>query len=247
MDINKLKTAREKAGLTQAQAALKLGVSDGTYKNYEQGKREPNGEKLVAIANMFNVTTDYLLGRPDAEPPKDPVDNLMTVDEMETDLLKRWMELKPAAREIALQVLRDIVHADDMRKKAAITASRPPTFRVRLHESKVSAGIGFDLENEEHWTKKTVVDCPEAREADFAIEVDGDSMQPDYNDGDFVFVVLDPDVPIGKIGIFADVYKGYIKMRGKDRLISLNPEYDDIPLTEDMRCIGRVIGIAELP
>lgn len=246
MNTENLKSARKASGKTQKEVADALGVGQSTYKNYECGIREPNGETIVALANLFDVTTDYLLGRPDAEPPKDPVDNLMTVDEMEADLMKRWMELKPEAREIVLQVLRDIVHADDERKKAAIKMT-PKTFKVKQHEAKVSAGVGFDLEDEEHWTHRGVIDCQEAHEADFAIEVDGDSMEPEYHDGDYVFVVVDPNVPIGKIGIFADNEKGYIKMRGKDKLISLNPEYDDIPLTEDMRCIGRVIGIATLP
>ena len=71
MNIENLKRARENAGLTQTQAAQKIGVSDGTYKNYEQGKREPNGDKIVTIANAFGVTTDYLLGRPTAQPPTD--------------------------------------------------------------------------------------------------------------------------------------------------------------------------------
>ena len=63
MNIENLKKAREASNLTQVQAAKKLGISDGTYKNYEQGKREPNNEMLVKIANLYNVPTDYLLGR----------------------------------------------------------------------------------------------------------------------------------------------------------------------------------------
>ena len=74
MNIENLKKAREKAGLTQAQAAIAIGVSDGTYKNYEQGKREPNGDKMVTIAKLFGVTTDYLLGREPA--PDDPIEML---------------------------------------------------------------------------------------------------------------------------------------------------------------------------
>jgi transcriptional regulator with XRE-family HTH domain len=75
LNIENLKKAREKAGLTQAQAAIAIGVSDGTYKNYEQGKREPNGDKMVTIANLFGVTTDYLLGR--ETQIKDPIETMM--------------------------------------------------------------------------------------------------------------------------------------------------------------------------
>lgn len=116
MNIENLKKAREKVGLTQAQAAEAIGVSDGTYKNYEQGKREPNGDKMVTIANLFNVTTDYLLGR---EPAQNPFDNLQTVEEMEADLMKRWLELKPESRMVFMQLLRDVVDADNARKAQA--------------------------------------------------------------------------------------------------------------------------------
>ena len=63
MNTDNLKKSREATGLTQAQVADKLGISDGTYKNYEQGKREPNNSLLCRIADIFGVTTDYLLGR----------------------------------------------------------------------------------------------------------------------------------------------------------------------------------------
>lgn len=116
MNIENLKKAREKVGLTQAQAAEAIGVSDGTYKNYEQGKREPNGDKMVTIANLFNVTTDYLLGR---EPSQNPFDNLQTVEEMEADLMKRWLDLKPESRMAFMQLLRDVVAEDNARKTQA--------------------------------------------------------------------------------------------------------------------------------
>lgn len=115
--------------------------------------------------------------------------------------------------------------------------------------NKASAGTGYDLDNEDNWTDLKVIDCPEAHEADFTVEVEGDSMYPSYEDGDIVFIVLDTNVAIGKVGLFRMGGKGYIKRCGKDRLISDNPEYDDIYPEEwtDIECIGRVIGTAELP
>lgn len=60
MNTDNLKKSRGATGLTQAQVADKLGISDGTYKNYEQGKREPNNSLLCRIADLLGVTTDYL-------------------------------------------------------------------------------------------------------------------------------------------------------------------------------------------
>lgn len=68
MNIENLKQARRKCGLTQKEVADKLGVGQSTYKNYEGGLREPNGNIMVLLADLFNVTTDYLLGRETGEP-----------------------------------------------------------------------------------------------------------------------------------------------------------------------------------
>ena len=58
-----LKEARESKGYTQDQVADFLGVSRPTYTRYEQGTRECSHETLLKLADFFNVTTDYLLGR----------------------------------------------------------------------------------------------------------------------------------------------------------------------------------------
>ena len=56
---------RREAGLSQAQLAKQLQVSPSAMGMYEQGRREPSMETLVAMARVFHVSTDYLLtGRP---------------------------------------------------------------------------------------------------------------------------------------------------------------------------------------
>lgn len=59
----KFKECREKAGLTQKAAALSLKVSVQSISNWETGIRSPGLEQLVRIAELYGVTTDYLLGR----------------------------------------------------------------------------------------------------------------------------------------------------------------------------------------
>ena len=58
-----LKSLRKSSGLTQDELANKLDVSRSTIGMYESGAREPDYETLEAIADFFNVDTDYLLGR----------------------------------------------------------------------------------------------------------------------------------------------------------------------------------------
>lgn len=60
---NLLKELRQQAGLTQKQLAERLWLSKATVSYYEQSLRYPSPEILVKIANVFHVSTDYLLGR----------------------------------------------------------------------------------------------------------------------------------------------------------------------------------------
>lgn len=52
---------RRSAGMSQAELAQKLQVSPSAIGMYEQGRREPSAELLIAIAAVFSVSTDYLL------------------------------------------------------------------------------------------------------------------------------------------------------------------------------------------
>lgn len=61
----RLATLRKEKGISQYEFADRIGFSRGQVANYEQGKREPDYETLQKIADFFNVSTDYLLGRTD--------------------------------------------------------------------------------------------------------------------------------------------------------------------------------------
>lgn len=59
----RLKEKRTKANLTQKAVAEKLKMSQSTYAGYETGKRQPDIETLLKLADFFETSTDYLLGR----------------------------------------------------------------------------------------------------------------------------------------------------------------------------------------
>ncbi len=70
---------RREAGLSQRELADRLDVGASTVGMYEQGRREPSGEKLVALADTFGVSTDYLLtGRPDGVRDARTAERLLT-------------------------------------------------------------------------------------------------------------------------------------------------------------------------
>lgn len=60
---SKLKLLREQRGLTQLEMAKILNISERAYQGYEYDKSHPNYQKLIFIADFFDVSLDYLTDR----------------------------------------------------------------------------------------------------------------------------------------------------------------------------------------
>ncbi|MBQ8002508.1 MAG: helix-turn-helix transcriptional regulator [Clostridia bacterium] len=65
--VERLKQCRKEKGYTQLQAAIYCDITEKTYQNYELMTREPKIEILIRIADLYNVTIDYLVGRTDSK------------------------------------------------------------------------------------------------------------------------------------------------------------------------------------
>ena len=61
--MTNLKLIRKEKGLTQTDVAKVLNITVSAYGNYELGQRSPTPEVLVQLADLFEVTTDFILGR----------------------------------------------------------------------------------------------------------------------------------------------------------------------------------------
>ena len=61
--LTTLKELRKQNKMTQVELAEIMNVSQGTITYWEQGKREPSCEDLKKLADVFNVSLDYLLSR----------------------------------------------------------------------------------------------------------------------------------------------------------------------------------------
>lgn len=61
----RIKELREERGITQQELAKIIGCSDGAISLWEKDINEPKATYIVALADYFNVSTDYLLGRKD--------------------------------------------------------------------------------------------------------------------------------------------------------------------------------------
>lgn len=110
MNVQNLKKSRESMHLTQSQVAAKLGITSVAYQNYEYGKREPNNDLLCKLAELFHVTTDYLLGRDTGEP--EPIDQLageFNMTALEKKILNHYLALPESMRGDLMEFLRKSV------------------------------------------------------------------------------------------------------------------------------------------
>ncbi|MBR2582055.1 MAG: helix-turn-helix transcriptional regulator [Oscillospiraceae bacterium] len=63
--MQRLKLEREKRGISQLKLAMDLGLTQNSVSRYESGSRQADYETLIALADYFNVSIDYLLERTD--------------------------------------------------------------------------------------------------------------------------------------------------------------------------------------
>ena len=228
--------AHEK-GISISALEKTLGLGNGIIGKWR--KQSPSCDKLKLVADYLNATIDYLLtGKKECSSTAN-----LTPDEQE--LLQYFKKLSDKSKGIVLGRAEQLAELEDP------IANEPeqveePTIQIKHSYYRVSAGTGFDLPEGDNWEMIDIPDTPEARKADFAITIKGNSMEPVYFDGDIVLVKQQPAVELGEIGIFNIENNGYIKKFGGDRLISLNDAYDDIILSEYdedcNHCLGKVIG-----
>lgn len=227
----RLKELRNKKGLTISKSAEIFGVAVRTYSSYESEEREPNITMMNKMADFYEVTVDYLLGR---EKPK-PKKMTLTDAELEAALLEAYRTFPEDVRRDFLDHIRNAVLAErgDIR-----------LITKRFISGMVSAGLGDILNDYEDSETVLVPLTEESRRADFVLCVHGDSMEPEFSDGDYVLVKHQDAIDPGEIGIFALNGEGYIKKLGNNALISLNEKYPEIPVTPEdtSTCFGKVLG-----
>ena len=225
---NNIKAIRERNNLTQKDCADIFGVTLRAWQTYEQGVSEPKYEMLCKIADYFNTSLDNLLCREKKSKKITPTDA-----ELETALLEAYRTFPEDVRRDFLDSIRNAVLAE----RGDIQC-----ITKRFISNRVSAGFGAILDDSENWETVLVPLTNDSRDADFILRVCGDSMEPEYSDGDYVLVKQQDTIEQGEIGIFCVDGEGYIKQLGNNVLVSLNKKYPEIPLNAESRCFGKVLG-----
>lgn len=95
----RLRLLRKKHGYTQVSLAQTIGVSKGTVAMWETGKRTPDFETLIRLSDLFDVRTDYILGKSNdsssAKLSDDDIEQLgrWELESVYTDLMKLYLSL----------------------------------------------------------------------------------------------------------------------------------------------------------
>ena len=95
----RLRLLRKKHGYTQVSLAETIGVSKGTVAMWETGKRTPDFDTLIRLSDLFDVRTDYILGKSNdsssAKLSDDDIEQLgrWELESVYTDLMKLYLSL----------------------------------------------------------------------------------------------------------------------------------------------------------
>ena len=242
---SKIKEFRLKRNLTQKELAKLVNVGDTTIANYEKGFRSPKKDTMFDLANAFNVSIDDLF------PPiqKDSSSNTPQIQTI-------YDQLEPPGQRKVItyaEKLRDEQEKRRKTKKNEVSEKVIDLYQVDVvSETAAACGFNYGFGYDDTDRENIEVDEQPPRH-DIATKVSGDSMQPDYQDGDILYLV-DKGLTTynGDLAVIAYGDRSYFKKiyteNGRLRLVSLNDKYEDIildfPPAEDTHIkIFAVVGV----
>ena len=229
-NIKRLLSAK---GLNPRQLAIALDFKYTTVNDWVNAKTYPRIDKIEMLANFFNVSkSDLVENKTEEVATTSPVQAI-------------YDQLTPPRQAKALTYLeKQLLEQNEEETKINEVSEVIQLYSYNYYDHPASAGTGQYLND----VRVEQIELPIEVDADFVIPIKGDSMEPDYHDGDLVFIQTSVDLNDGVIGVFNYNGEAYIKQLVIDTeqayLHSLNPKYKDMPITPetDFRIIGEVVG-----
>lgn len=250
-----LRESRIKSKMTVEQVSkilTKQGykASQKTVYSWESGNSRPDIEILMKLCDLYGIKD--ILKTFGYDGYKE--DGSLRLNMKEVDMVEKYRNLDDFGKKrLDYELDMETERVKEVHKQKQYiesikseTSADPVSSRIITYFHRIaSAGSGEYLFDDMPTDLIKVKDTPISREADFVIGVNGDSMEPDYYDGEKVFVKKCPDVKVGEVGIFLRGNECFIKECGHDGLISKNPKYPDIePYSDGIKIVGKVVGKA---
>ena len=229
---NVIRKCRTRSKYNQRDLAKQMGVNQNTICNWETDKNQPDAQALRRLCLLLDIPLYELFGIDD---------KFGGISERERRLLEFYRSLDADGRE-DLDTFAEAMSGSVHRRRRRVALERMNS--VADLGRAAAAGDGVDWEDHPESEPCILYDSSAVSAADEIITVCGQSMEPQFHNGDRVRVQYCSEVSYGDIGIFyVPGMGGVIKQVAHDRLHSLNPDFDDIfPYEDGAKIIGRVVG-----
>ena len=225
----KIKQLRISHGMTQEDLANKLDIGKSAVSNYEKGYRKPKQSLIFKLANTFDVSINYFF--------PETTENIS-----QSEILTIYNQLNDERKEISLNFVKDqlkqqeeqsnVVQADFSVKEDSNVYSLEQHRIKQEWRGYVSAGpVDFLFDNQVEYVEFDENEVPDR--SDFCLTVNGDSMLPLFEDKQYIFIKGTTDVRNGQVIVCTLNGEAFVKKITGNRLVSLNPKYDDITISEN--------------
>lgn len=232
-ELNRLKNEKK---LTQQDIVKESGISQSTLSQYFSGKRLPSKTNSKKLADFFKVPIEQIDPRLNTAASSLKSETAQKIDEIVSKL-----KPEPYQKNVLNFAKGQLVEQRALEVHDIVVEY----VAYNYYDQPVSAGTGQYLNEVQIET----IQLPVKVYADFVCPIYGDSMEPDYKSGDYVFVKLTVELPSGTVGVFDYEGEAYIKQlvieKDKAYLRSFNKKYKDIPINSgsDFRIIGKVVDV----
>lgn len=216
----RLKQKRIEKGMTQAEIADIIRINRSSYNSWESGRAKPNQKNLSALASILGVSDTYF--------------------ESEYDIMNHYLQLNPMNQQKADTYVEDLLQSQEQKKTIQLFAVEV------LSDIALSAGAGESFFDEQE--TEIVYSNEEQYGYDIAAWIQGDSMNPVYEDGEIALIRangFDYDGAVYALSWNDSVYiKRLYREKNGFRMVSLNHKYPDrfIPFEDEPRIVGLVVG-----
>ena len=230
----RVKYFREKRGMEQMALAEMLGVKSNAISNWEHGRTRPDLNQIPKICKALGIGFYDLFGEDDP---------MRTFTEKERAIIADYRYLNDQNKSVFNAVL-------DTLKERQRAEDCPPIKKLIKFQKQLAAGFDISAEFEDEGEDIYLYSSDIVESADWVFPVSGDSMEPEYHNGDLVLVKRYPGcgkMRPGDVGAFMIGNETYIKEYQKDGLHSFNEDYDTMHFNSDEHVIliGKVMGIVE--
>lgn len=220
--MNILKEKRLEKNMTLEQVGNLIGVGKSTVRKWENGMIENMGrDKIILLSRALNIS---------------PLDILeMNTDDGKEDIKDIYLRLNKENQAIVYNFAKSKL--DEQNTISDNVVPFPTTLNL---DAVVSAGTG---EWQDDNFKEEIEYDGQIPSHDYVVRVNGDSMQPLFEDNQIIFIKKTHDVRDGQIIVCMLNNETYVKKIMGNRLVSLNKKYDDIQINEydDFSVVGVVV------